>query len=199
MGKELELAKDAIPYDLGRWIGRREAFAAIAGKCTAAEALSLREIRDSKSYRLLGINWDECCSKVFGSSRRNVERILRPLDEFGPMYYHVAQITHVTPEEYRSIAAHISAEGVRLDDAVIPVIEELSEQVSAAVTELLSREQPAKPKPTVGFAAVLKRCEALAEAISALEGELETKQKYALSAAVIRVRRAALAKGAMVA
>ncbi len=185
--------------DLARWIGRREAFAMTAGRCSAAEAESLRRMRDEKLYRKLGMNWDDFCAKRLGVCRRQIDRTLRLLDEFGPAYFHVAQMTHVTPEEYRAIAPHVSAEGVRLDGAVVALLPENSEQVSAAVAELLERKKPAKEKPALKFEVVLKRCEALAEAVSALQGELETTQKLALSTAVCRVRRAALAKGAIAA
>jgi hypothetical protein len=180
MDQMIEQAAEPV-LDLGRWLGRREAFALVAGRCSASEAESLRRIRDQKLYRELDLTWEEFCSKRLGSSRRQIERILRPLDEFGPAYFHVAQITHVTPEEYRAIASYVSAEGIRLDGAVVALLPENSEQVSAAIAS---------------FDVVLKRCEALAVAMAGLEGELETTQRYALSAAVCRVRRAALKKGA---
>src|SRR5690349_17800422 len=101
--------------EIDRWLGRREAFAMLAGKCSAAQAESMRRVRDSKAYREKDWTWEECCVKGFGSSRRNVERTLRLLDEFGPAYFHVAQMAHVTAEEYRAIAANISTDGVRYE------------------------------------------------------------------------------------
>ena len=64
----------------------------------------------------------------------------RLLDEFGPTYFHVAQMTHVTAEEYRAIAPHVSADGLRLDGDVVALLPENSEQVSAAVAELLDHD-----------------------------------------------------------
>ena len=37
--------------NLDRWLGRREAFGLIAGRCSAAEVESLRRIRTEKLYR----------------------------------------------------------------------------------------------------------------------------------------------------
>lgn len=182
--------------ELGRWLGRREAFAAVAGKCSAAEAESLRRIRDERTYLQLDRSWEEFCAKRLGTSRRQVDRTLRLLDEFGPAYFHVAQMAHVTPEEYRAIAPHVSAEGVRLDGAVVALLPENSEQVSAAVAELLEREKPAREKPVVSFEAVVKRCESLVEAIAAMAGSLEPIQKMRLTTAISRLRRAAADKGA---
>jgi hypothetical protein len=103
--------------NLGRWLGRREAFGLIAGRCSAAAAESLRHIRDEKLYRGVSRNWDEFCSAYLGVSRRNVERNIRLLEEFGPAFFYVSQIAHIGPEEYRAIAEHVSNEGIRLDGA----------------------------------------------------------------------------------
>ncbi len=187
----------APDVELGRWIGRREAFALIAGRCSAAEAESLRRIRNEKMYKQDYPSWEEFCTKRLGVSRRHIDRTLRLLDEFGPAYFHVAQMAHVTPEEYRAIAPHVSADGVRVDGAVVALLPENSEQVSAAVAELLTREKPAKAKPALSLDAVVKRCESLAESLSALEGELNLPQRSALTRAVHRLRTVAVAKGAL--
>jgi hypothetical protein len=100
--------------NLGRWLGRREAFGLIAGRCSAAAAESLRHIRDEKLYRGVSRNWDEFCSAYVGVSRRNVERNIRLLEEFGPAFFHVSQIAHIGPEEYRAIAEHVSMEAGRI-------------------------------------------------------------------------------------
>jgi hypothetical protein len=182
--------------DLGRWMGRREAFAAVAGRCSAAEAETLRRIRDEKIYKQYGLTWEEFCVKRLGSSRRNIERTLRLLDEFGPEYFHVAQMAHVSPEEYRAIAPHVSAEGVRVDGAVIALLPENSRQVSAAVAELLEREKPVKEKPALSFDAAVKRCEAALQAVEGLTGSLQPIQAMRLATVVSRLRRAAAEKGA---
>ena len=56
-------ASDVLPraHDLGRWMGRRDAFGAIAGRCSAADAECLRLIRDKKAYVDLAPSWDEFC------------------------------------------------------------------------------------------------------------------------------------------
>jgi hypothetical protein len=177
-------------------MGRREAFAAVAGRCSAAEAESLRRIRDEKGHAQVGMTWEEFCVKRLGSSRRSVERVLRLLDEFGPAYFHVAQMAHVTAEEYRAIAPHVSAEGVRVNGAVIALLPENSEQVSAAVVELLEREKPVKEKSPPSFAAAVKRCEAALEAVAGLSGPLKPVEAMKLTTAISRLRRAAAEKGA---
>jgi hypothetical protein len=196
MDQVIEQAGEPAGVDLGRWVGRREAFAAVAGRCSAAEAESLRRIRDEKVYRQFGLTWEAFCVKRLGASRRNIERVLRLLDEFGPAYFHVAQMAHVTVEEYRAIAPHVSAEGVQVDGAVIALLPENSGQVSAAVADLLERERPVKEKPALSLAAVVKRCEAALEAVEGLSGPLEAVEAMKLTTAISRLRRAAAEKGA---
>ena len=41
--------------DLGTWLGRRQAFAVMAGRCSAADAKCLRELRDTKKYKSSGL------------------------------------------------------------------------------------------------------------------------------------------------
>ena len=63
----------AALLEVGTWIGRHQAFGLIASKCSAADAACLREIRDNKHYRALGLTWEEFCSRHTGidSRRRN--------------------------------------------------------------------------------------------------------------------------------
>lgn len=197
--KQIAHGTEPEGVDLGRWLGRREAFAAVAGRCSAAEAQSLRTVRDSKLYKKVEGSWEEFCKNRLGVSRRHVDRILRVLDEFGPEYFHIAQMTHVTAEEYRAIAPHIGPEGVRMDGAVVALLPENSEQVSSAVSELLRREkpQPAKPAPSAAET-VLERCEAAAGALRVLEGVLDRPQQLRLCGAIACIVRAAADKGVIV-
>src|SRR5215831_14936619 len=152
--------------DLDRWLGRREAFALIAGRCSAAEVESLRRIRDEKLYRGRARTWEEFCSQHLGMSRRNVDRNLRYLEEFGPSYFHLSQLMHVTPEEYRAIAPQVGEDGVRLDGNVIALLPENSDKVAAAVGELLKSHRPkAERNETDNFEIVFNRCQAANDAL----------------------------------
>jgi hypothetical protein len=56
--------------DLGTWLGRKQAFGLMAGKCSAADAECLRNIRENKLYRCLQLNWDNFCREFPISSRQ---------------------------------------------------------------------------------------------------------------------------------
>src|SRR4029077_7564593 len=89
--------------EIGTWLGRRQAFALIAGRCSAADAQCLRELRDSKKYKLLGLTWEECCTQSAGIARSTAESIIQNLEEFGPEYFVLMQVTGITANEYRRI------------------------------------------------------------------------------------------------
>ena len=82
---------------LGRLLGRREAFNLVAARCSAAEAGQLREIRATKNYLDCG-DWEEFCWKHLQMSRENANRIIRLLEELGPQYFELAQLTRISPQ-----------------------------------------------------------------------------------------------------
>ncbi len=186
----------ADSVNLGRWLGRREAFGLIAGRCSAAEAESLRHIREEKLYLGVARNWDEFCSVHVGASRRNVERSIRYLEEFGPAFFEIRQVTHITPEEYRAIAEHVYAEGIRLDGSLVALSPENSLDVSAAVAELLRRAQSesAPPEPQ-GFVEVLRRCGSAANMLEASPSELNPLDRMELAEVLCRMLGSAAARG----
>jgi hypothetical protein len=172
MDQTITHAEDPAGVALGRWLGRRDAFAAVAGRCTAAEAQSLQQIRESRAYKEVAPNWEEFCARHVGVGRRQADRIIRLLDEFGPAYFHVAQMAHVTPDEYRAIAPHVGEDGVRVDGTVIALLPENSEKVSCAVSELVKRQKPAAPSgppQRLAVETVLKKFEALRMAVAGME------------------------------
>jgi hypothetical protein len=180
--------------NLDRWLGRREAFGLIAGRCSAAEVESLRRIRNDRLYRGRARTWEEFCAQI-GVSRRNVERSIRHLDEFGPAFFHLAQLTHIRPEEYRVIAAHVAEDGLHIEGAVIALQPENTPQITAAVARLLrpDRRPPAKAAAS-SFAMALKRCEAASQSLDKLP-VLEPVQKLQLAAVLLDMREKALALG----
>ena len=56
------------PLELGTWIGKSQAFGAIAKSCTGAEAACLKQIRDQRSYESLGLTWEQFCPRTSASA-----------------------------------------------------------------------------------------------------------------------------------
>jgi len=181
--------------ELGQWLGRREAFGLIAGRCSAADIECLRRIRDEKMYRDRARNWDEFCTEHIGASRRRVDESIRHLEEFGPAFFHAAQLTRITAEEFRAIAPDVSTEGVRLDGEVIAFVPEERRRVAAAIAELGRRSEAAAPPPEPSFALALKRCGAAASLLEAVSGKLNPLEELELTEMLWRIRNAAAALG----
>ena len=117
--------------------------------------------------------------------------ILHLLAEYGPSYFTVAQMTHVTPEEYRAIAPHVSDDGLNVNGAAIALLPENSREVAAGVAEILKRERPAKAQKAVSTDIVLQRFEAVADMMDEVRGLLSIDQHLKLAATLRRMERAA--------
>jgi hypothetical protein len=132
-------------FDLGTWLGRRQAFSIVAGRCSAADAQCLQNIRENKLYRALGMNWEKFCRQHAGVSRPTADRIIRQLEEFGAGYFALAAVTGVTPPEYRLIAGAVSEQGVSHGGETIPILPENAPRLTAAIEDL--RRHAETPAP----------------------------------------------------
>jgi hypothetical protein len=131
---------------LGRLLGRREAFNTIAGRCSAADAALLRQIREEKLYLGHAKDWREFCVKCLHISRENADRLIRLLDEFGPTYFEVAQLTRITPAVYRLIAPLIRDQTLHYNGEAIALIADNAEKVAAVADEFRPKSKtPAAP------------------------------------------------------
>jgi len=136
-------------FELGILLGTRKAFASVAGRCSAADAECLRRLRDNKLYLNRAASWAEFCPEFLGLSKTHANRIIRNLEEFGPDYFEVAQLTRITPEQYRAIAPAIRDKSIHVNGEPIALIPENSERVTAAVAELRRAIAPAPAAPCV--------------------------------------------------
>ena len=143
--KTEQSADELGSFELGMMLGTRKAFAAVAGRCSAADAECLRRVRDQKLYVSRAATWEEFCPKFLGLSKTHANRIIRYLEEFGPDYFEVAQLTRITPEQYRAIAPAIREKNIHVNGQAIALIPENSDHVTAAVAELRRAASPAAP------------------------------------------------------
>ena len=58
---KIEMSKTEEFFEIGAFTGRRQAFAALAGMCSAADAECLRRIRDGKMHKALRLTWEGFC------------------------------------------------------------------------------------------------------------------------------------------
>jgi len=119
--------------DLGAWLGRGQAFGAVANQCSAVQADCLRNIRDSNSYAVLGVTWDEFCTDYVGLTRRRVDIVIQNLEEFGATYFRLADIIRISPQQYRLLAPDIRDQTLDIDGEPVPITPENAARVRKAV------------------------------------------------------------------
>src|SRR5581483_11657043 len=124
--------------DAGFWIGRQQAFALIASKCSAAQAQCLKQVRESKIHEKLGTTWHEFCPAHFGISRPTADRIIQQFDEFGAAYFKLASIARISAADYRELAPSIDAETIRIDGEHVPITQANASRIRAHVASLRS-------------------------------------------------------------
>lgn len=122
--------------DLGMWLGRRQAFALVAGRCSAADAECIREVRRNKRYRVLKMTWEQFCEERLGITNVTANKIVRQLEEFGPEFFTLAQLTRVTPEEYRRLSVDVRGHALLHAGEEIPIEAENGPRLAAAIEEL---------------------------------------------------------------
>jgi hypothetical protein len=147
----------AALLELGTWLGRHQALGLIANKCSAGDAACLREIRDNKHYRALGLTWEEFCSRHTGVDRRTADRIVERLEEFGEAYFNLSRLMPIQPSGYRELASSVTGNTIELDGQKIPITPENAPQIIDAVRELRSRLEREQSKARVPFSALQNR------------------------------------------
>ena len=202
MKQELQIGQSAPEQtadnklDVGRWLGRHEALDMVARGCSGVDAACLKKVRDEKLYREVAPNWDQFCRKELGTSRKKVDGLIGRLEEFGPAYFDLSRLTHVTADEYRQIAPAVSAEGVKIAGEVVAIAPENKDKLDAAVAGIRKkRSKPASRKKS--FEAVLDACDATLALIDKPPSWPDTLQKLKLTSVLLRMREAAAGLGAI--
>jgi len=195
MKKNKKKSPEGGELRLGTLLGRRQAFGLIAARCSAADAASLRDIRDEQSYRAVAKGWVEFCNKHLGMSHTHANRIIGYLEEFGPEYFEIAQFTGISPETYRSIAGAVRDHALHHDGQVIALLPENTEKLARAVEQMRQqRTKPAERKsassPVERVAPIEKRLSQLASDIAALARlEPAAENRKRLAAVVMAARQ----------
>ena len=164
--------------ELGTWLGRKQAFAELAGRCSAADAECLRQVRDRKMYRSLKMTWREFCKQRLGISRSTADLAIQHLEEFGPAYFILAQATGITPTEYRRISGAVRGQALLHAGEAIPINAENAPRLAAAVEAL-------RRAPAVGEDATVDASDEAAVAEARTQAEIERAFERAARAAKV--------------
>jgi hypothetical protein len=141
--------------EAAKLLGARQALGAIAGRCSAAEATILRDLREGRKYLGFSPNWAHFCAHHLHISKRNADRIIGLLNELGPGYFTLAQLTHITADEFRAIAPAVKDNCLEYHGEAIALIEENAAQLAEALGKMReaapqSSAPPRRAAPTPG-------------------------------------------------
>lgn len=136
-------SESAGSLELGKVLGQQVAFNLVAGRCSAAEAAAIRRIRRERLYEASNLSWQEFCPRQLGMSRTQADRVIGWLEEFGPEYFELTQLSRVPADEYRAIASAVKEGHIHWQSEAIALIPENRERVAAAIAALRQTTKPA--------------------------------------------------------
>ena len=129
--------------DTGAQVGRQQAFAVIANKCSAAQALLLKQLKAAAPHEPLGLTWEEFCTRHVGLSCRHVDRLIAQYNEFGEAYFRISSLARITPDDYRALAPHVTGDCIEIDGEDVAIIPENAARIRAFL-----RARRAVPDPS---------------------------------------------------
>jgi hypothetical protein len=132
------VAEDAKLIELGFALGQNHTFGVLAGRCSAARAQGIRRLREEKLFKGCCEKWDDFCPKYLKMSRGEADRTIRLLDEFGPAYFELSQVTRISAPTFRAIAPAVSDGVLHHNGEAIALTPENSQKVATAVAEMRS-------------------------------------------------------------
>jgi hypothetical protein len=159
-------------FDLGSWTGLQNAFAAVAGSCSAARAQCLKQVRDSGILDDLGLTWEEFCTEHAGISRGRADHLIHQYDQFGDPYFRLSEIARVSSQTFQQIAHHVvsdnGAGALEIEGQKLALVPENAAKIRAAIQSLRNqvRHPPAPARPAAGVVELQIRVDALAADIT---------------------------------
>ena len=118
------------------WIGRQQAFAMIAHKCSEHQAQCLKHLRDGRIFESYKLSWDDFCETQLGLNRTTANRIIERYEEFGAAYFKLAALAKLPAEVFRRIADSVDGDTIEIDGQPIPIDEAHAPQIRAHIQSL---------------------------------------------------------------
>jgi hypothetical protein len=142
---------DGASFELGKILGQSQAFGAIAGRCSAAQAAAIRQARNEKIHASLGLKWREFCPRHLKMSGAQADVFISLLEEFGPEYFEHTQSVRISPGTYRLVAPcikdkalHVGGEALELNSANV---QKVAQSMRESRKALMPPAEPAPPEP----------------------------------------------------
>ena len=152
--KDRRVTGDPASLALGLLAGQEKTLGSMAGRCSAAQALTLQEIRAQRGYARFGLTWREFCEKHLKISGAQADKIIRHLNEFGPAYFEHTQSVKIPPATYRMIAPFIHDKALHYQAEVLELnaanVQKVADSVRASRALPAPAEQEAAETAAVG-------------------------------------------------
>jgi hypothetical protein len=155
---------------LGALTGEHRAFSLVANRCSAADAETLKGIRDEERYKLLGITWEEYCVQYAGISRSYADQHIQCFEEYGDSYRRMAEIMSMSPPTYRLIAGAVTENGLEFQGECIPIKPENRIRIAKAVKEMRAQKRAGKAPAAVSPAILDNGLEKLVKDVIRIAG-----------------------------
>src|SRR5580765_2538448 len=137
--------------DLGVVLAQNQAFGFLAGRCSAAQAETIRRLRNEKLYKRVTDHWKAFCPQYIKMSGTQADSIIRLWEEFGAGYFEVAQLTRISPETYRVLGPAVNGGVLNLNGDQIELTVDNFRKVAAAVSEVRRSLPLKKVEPDLGL------------------------------------------------
>ncbi len=178
-------------------LGESHAFGLVAGRCSAAQAAGIRRLREEKLYKPFAPDWRDFCPRYLKMSASNADRIIRLLEEFGPGYFEVAQLTRVSPETYREIQPAVKDGALHFEGEAIQLHPENARQVATAIAQM--RKNPPKKAPRQldtheKLALIDRQCSAIIKQLEEISQKERCGENWLQFTATVSRMRSALAR-----
>jgi hypothetical protein len=176
--------------ETGYWAGRHQALGMISGKCTAAQAHALKEMRDNRIHDAVGLSWEDFCAQCLHICRATADNIIRRYNELGADYFRLSEICRLSPETFQSVAPRIQGDFVELDGERIEISGENAQKIRAGIRRLREDLDTALDKQPKVLADLFHRIDRLTKDIyhyyklrdePGIHGSLATVARYAVT------------------
>jgi hypothetical protein len=118
------------------WIGRQQAFAMIAHKCSEHQAQCLKQLKQDRVYESFGLTWEQFCDRHLGLSRASADRLIQQLAEFGSTYFRLAALASLSPETYRRIAHRVEGDTIEIEGEPVSIDPANASKIRAHIQSL---------------------------------------------------------------
>jgi hypothetical protein len=134
-GEAVENSPESL-MELGKWVGRGQAFGMISAKASAAQAQCLKRIKDGAEYKTLGLTWDQFCVTHVGVTRPTADKVIAAFEEFGAAYFNLSTVIRISPTNFRQIAGVVNDSEIEIDGEKVAIVKGNSARISEAIAAL---------------------------------------------------------------